>query len=590
MYISTGLLNLLLESDLEAAGWNGSKEPYPGQDPFQYACMSQAKSLTKKYLPGISRTTKKADEAALHLFLKTNDYCRDFDLDTQPRMEHEEEILGEIKLFLDRFFYPKPAVRWFECSLSGIDSVKYYVPRDFILSSAEIQQTVGVGPGASVGAKAADFFTKIATSALTFTDQTLLLMYKETIRGDPLWERCEAFRNNKVGSRLVSGSRLSFVPKTSEISRTICTEPILNMFFQKGIQGALERRLREVIGIDLSNQPSENALLARYGSITGEFGTIDLSSASDSLSINTVKRFFPARVFDLLMRFRSPCAVLPDGKLVELQMVSSMGNAFTFPLQTIFFSALVMSVYKILGIQPKHFRGRTSGSSNFAVFGDDIIVVKEAYDLVCRMLFLTGFTVNHDKSFKNGLFRESCGSDFYQGRSVRGVYLKTLNDVNDLYSAINRLNRWSAEHMVPLPLTIGFLAKRCRFLPVPFDEDDSAGIKVPYEIVSNRIFSPETGGTLYRYSKILPNRLSLPPKKQSQASEIGFFYNADGLMLAFLAGYIRNGSVGYRVDRRRAKIRTRWTSRWNFIASARGESCEFRDCWKAITAANLSKV
>lgn len=588
MRINAGDVESMLDLDLEANGWDCSLETYPSQDVRQFAMLSLKRSLLKKFVASSEGTTPEGDALALSRFLESNEKCRTFPFEVHPMWEIEAEAIGEAKTFLNDFFYPK----WRNTISLTEDLIPFVslAEPEFILHEKAIYSHAALGPGASIGAKATDFYTKLATSKLTFTDQSLLQLYRLSIRHHPTWADAEICRSKEMGERIVSGNRLSFVPKTSEISRCICTEPILNMFFQKGIQGVLEKRLLEVVGIDFSNQPDENAELARIGSLTGRFGTLDLSSASDSLSLSTVKEFFPRRVFDVLSRTRSRFVTLPGGQKEELHMISSMGNAFTFPLQTIFFTALVLSAYKVLGIKPIHFRGKTSGTSNFAVFGDDIIVETKAYGLVSRLLHLTGFTVNEDKSYNTGLFRESCGHDYYHGHDVRGVYIKRLNDANDCYSAINRLNRWSARHGIFLVNLVSYLSHRCRFLPIPYDEDDSAGIKVPLCLVENRTFHKDTGGLLYRYSKISPNLVKLPPKSRAIIKQIGFFENPSGLLLAFIAGYIRDGSVGYRITRRRANIRKRWTSRWEFVPSARLERAGFSEDWKVFTAANLGKI
>jgi len=591
MRTSAVTLHSLLFEDLLAAGWNGSLNQYPGQGVKQFAMSQLVKTLTKKFIPSSRGTTPAGDAAALDLFLKVNARCETFASEIHPRTEIEEIALGEVKAFLDKFFYPD--MRYHPVR-EGYPFCEYGKPfwshRDFVLSLPEIEQTIGVGPGASVGAKRTDFFTKLANSALTSSNPSLHKLYVQAISCNPTWSATEISRSNRLGEEVVKGSRLSFVPKTSEISRTICTEPILNMLFQKGVQGALERRLVEVVGINLSNQPDENSRLAQIGSVSGEFGTIDLSSASDSLSLGVVREFFPRRVFDVLCAFRTPVTILPDGTSTELHMLSSMGNAFTFPLQTIFFSAIVIGAYKVLGLKHHHFRGRRNDRSNFAVFGDDIIVCKEAYNLVCRLLFLTGFTVNHDKSFNQGLFRESCGHDYFNGHNVRGVYLRALNDVGDLYSAINRLNRWSARWGVPLVCLVQYLQKGCRFLPVPFEEDDSHGIKVPLDLVDRPRYDKHTGGVLYKFLYSLPNQLDLSKvEKRDDLIREGWNSNPDGLLLSFVAGYIRMGFVGFRVNLRKTQVRQRSSSRWDWITSACGESPEFGESWKALTARNLCK-
>jgi len=359
------------------------------------------------------------------------------------------------------------------------------------------------------------------------------------------------------------------------------------MLFQKGIAGVLERRMRQVLKIDLSTQPNINARLARVGSETGEFGTIDLSSASDSMSLSLVREFFPASVVRWLELTRCESTILPDGREIELHMISSMGNAFTFPLQTIFFSALVYGAYRALEIP--FIRTREHSLGNFAVFGDDIIVHRKAYDLVVRMLQLSGFSVNVDKSFNTGLFRESCGHDYYDGYNVRGVYIKQLCDANDCYSAINRLNRWSARHGVALCSLVEYLSRKCRFLPVPYDEDDSSGIKVPEALLTRRVRSRDTQATAYRASVLVPRKVRVDPLKGVPKLP-RWYENPDGLLLALLAGSIRDGFVGLRSNGRKAVIRKRYSSRWDYIPFAHAERHGYHEGWKAYVSINLGKV
>jgi hypothetical protein len=588
MRISASDLLSALELDLSAASWDGSIDPYPSQTPAQFAKMSLYRSLTKKFISGSKGTTPAGDADALALFIESNELCRQHCMASLPRTEAEEIAIGEAKAFLYDFFYPKPrcTVEW--VTPDGLTGPKRWLNRDFVLNFHDIGKYVGHGPGASVGSKSTDFYTKMATSELTQTDPTMHMLYVQAVRSHPTWKECEVYRSKFRGVRTVPGNRLSFVPKTAKISRTICTEPLLNMFFQKGIQGCLERRLKEIVGIDLQNQPEENAELARIGSISGRFGTIDLSSASDSLSLSTLDEFFPSRVSDVLRRFRSPVTTLPGGVDLDLHMVSSMGNAFTFPLQTIFFTALVIGAYKVLDLKVKHFRGHSRGSSTFAVFGDDIIVEKEAYDLVSRLLFLTGFRVNHDKSFNIGPFRESCGHDYYHGRNVRGVYIRRLSGICDKYSAINRLVRWSAINGVYLNHTVQLLLKGIRFLPVPFDEDDSCGIKVPFEMLERPIRRNDM--ILYRYLRVRPNSLQLQKLSNERGRSIGYFCNPAGLLLSFVGGYIRSGSITLRSEGDvRADVRSKWTPRWDFITSARGESHEFSSRWKLAASTILGR-
>lgn len=582
MRLDADLLSVLLEQDLLSFS-NGPDSGNLPLSPRHFAVNHLRKSIFKKYIADGSGVTDRGNRKALKKFLESNDKCASWDWNSVSRTSVESEAIGEAQKFLYDFFYPKPSIRsaWVSPTLNA-RGPRVYRDRDFILNMHDLSMHVGVGPGASIGASNTDFFTKLCASTLTFTNPALLCFYKELSGRIPTWKACEALRSSRFGEATVSGSKLSYVPKTTEVSRTICTEPILNMFFQKGVQGCLEKRLLEVVGIDLSTQPDINSALAQIGSLDGKFGTIDLSSASDSLALKVLKDFVPKRAFDVLVSMRSPRTSLPTGEQIELQMISSMGNAYTFPLQTIFFSALVFGAYRVLNLPFIHSRGRKDSSDTFAVFGDDIIVLKEAYNLVSRLLYITGFTVNDDKSFNIGHFRESCGHDYYYGHDVRGVFLRTLRTPSDMYSAINRLNRWSCLWGVPLPRLISFLVSRVRFLPIPFDEDDAVGIKVPWKHGTTALRTKDSISLyFYRYLRREPS--TIPFKQLTRRTGA----NDPGALLAFVAGYIRSGTVPFRKKGIRFNFRTRCTPRWDYITPAWAERTGFSHNWKVMAWSNL---
>lgn len=575
MHLNASDLASVLESDLVASGWDGSVEPYPGVSPKQYAMMCLQKSLLKKFHN--EETDSARDTKALNLFLKVNKDCEDYIHDTTTCTTPIAVVIGEAKDWLYSCFYPEDG--------NGGQ----------LLTLRRIAEGFGVGNGASIGSASNSFHGKTSQSTLAATSSDLHELFMQALTcDDQLWLRVETQRNRSFGRSIVQGSRLSFVPKSAEISRTICTEPVLNMLFQKGIAALLEKRLRQVVGIDLTKQPDKNRKLARIGSETGKFGTIDLSSASDSMSLTLVRAMFPPAVTRWLERTRCARTTLPGGSEIDLHMVSSMGNAFTFPLQTMFFSAIVLGAYRVCGITPIHPRGHAVG--NYAVFGDDIIVDHRAYNLVCDCLAFCGFTVNKDKSFNTGLFRESCGHDYYAGHNVRGVYIKTILHAGDCYSAINRLNRWSARHKICLPNTIEYLCQGLRKLYVPYDEDDSCGIKVPRHMLKHVRLSRHTGGIAYRYEQPKLRRVRIrdqeDPRYQSSLKQLSrefghWDYNPDGLLMAFLQGGIRNHCVGLRSTVRRVATCTRYSSRWDYIPYDPFERAGFGEDWKVFTWLNM---
>jgi len=350
------------------------------------------------------------------------------------------------------------------------------------------------------------------------------------------------------------------------------------MFFQLGAGAIIEDQLlrhfnicfktRIVNGVTY-DQPSINRRMARQGSIDGSFATIDLSSASDTISYGLVEFLLPKLAFSCLDSLRSRRTSY-GGIDYELNMFSSMGNGFTFPLQTMIFSALVVAVYEELGIAPnKSIRNR-----NYSVFGDDIICVRNAYDVVCSTLAACGFTVNYEKSFNSGPFRESCGCDYFKGHDIRGVYLKGIDNAADVYSAFNRLSRWSVISGIYLVNVLLYLKGLVDFRPIPFDEDDAAGFKMPTDQLTSPKRDPYTGALIYR---ALVQR-----DRQHKISEADIDYNSFGHLACAIGGYVRNDKYGVRVLKPTYKVVKRMTPCWDHVTHAGLTSRDFYYLWSLL--------
>ena len=237
------------------------------------------------------------------------------------------------------------------------------------------------------------------------------------------------FRDN-LQVNLVRGNVLFTVPKTTTIDRCAAKEPDLNMFLQKGVGNFFRSQLRRV-GINLNDQ-SRNQRLAREGSITGALATMDLSSASDSVTCGLVQALLPPEWFDLLNCLRSPITII-DGEEHVNEMFSSMGNGFTFELESLLFYVLARATAYC-----------TYSQGIISVYGDDIIVPAELFDDLEWVLSFCGFSVNTKKSYKSGPFRESCGGHYYNGYDVTPFYLRApIFRLTDLIGICNRIRRCS---------------------------------------------------------------------------------------------------------------------------------------------------
>ncbi|DAD51696.1 TPA_asm: RNA-directed RNA polymerase [ssRNA phage Esthiorhiza.4_19] len=242
------------------------------------------------------------------------------------------------------------------------------------------------------------------------------------------------------GLSWVRGNRYLTVPKTGLIDRSIAVEPALNVFYQLGLGTSIRHCLSRHAGWDLDRAQDIHRAMARESSVTREFATLDLSNASDTVSLELVRLLLPPAWFRALYELRSPFTLV-DGHWCRLEKFSSMGNGYTFELETLIFAALLSVLLE------KHGRSGLLGQDLF-VFGDDLILPEDCVKSAVAMLSYCGFTINRDKSFSGPFgFRESCGADFFEGLDVRSFYLKVplddpwllLPDYNGLRHTLCRL-------------------------------------------------------------------------------------------------------------------------------------------------------
>lgn len=257
-------------------------------------------------------------------------------------------------------------------------------------------------------------------------------------------------------TKVVPGNILFTVPKNTTIDRVAAKEPDLNMFMQKGAGAVMRKALRRV-GINLNDQ-TRNQRLARLGSLDGSLATMDLSSASDSVTYNLVELLLPPLWFGYLADIRSPITII-DGIEHVNEMFSSMGNGFTFELESLLFYVIAKTVAYLTGTQ-----------GIISVYGDDIICPTGMYHDLAWVLKCCGFAVNPDKSFHTGPFRESCGGHYYAGVDITPFYIrKPIESLIDLIHVANAIRRWSglsgwttlATELEPLWFLISESVPRC---------------------------------------------------------------------------------------------------------------------------------
>lgn len=358
-------------------------------------------------------------------------------------------------------------------------------------------------------------------------------------------------------------SRIGFVPKDSDEFRTIGIEMNGLIPLQMCIGNHFSRMLQKKVGINLNSQ-ERNRHLAKLAQTFG-LATIDLKNASGSISLQLVKALLPVEWFCLIEACRSSHGCVPGEEVIEYEMVSSMGNGFTFELESLIFYALVKATCEDEGISDYECK------RSITVFGDDIILPARCAESFMQNLTLFGFTANTEKSFLKGFFFESCGHDYYDGTDVRPFFLKrTVSTLKDFYFLLNSLlyktiQQERSDLLDIYKFCYGFIAKKASFGPLHFQlteygkvrtDDLEAVLRVPLE------FAQSNGGVVFNYSlqawqykKWINIALLCPLSKSSQYAVQHARY------MTFLRG-TKAGEVALR-GRVRSRQITDVTSAWD---------------------------
>ena len=518
-------------------------------DAKSFAAYALAKSVFKKFKDEVEPD---AAQNTIRDFKVANDSCENFCLD--DRLDYETSLVVEYAKWILYHF-----------TTSGCDY-------DFDFS--KIVASGKFGPGSSLGtSEFTSAYFKIGAAPLYATSELLSKAYTAGLQS-PSARLAEKLRVSRFGEiRIEKQGKLSLVPKSRTQNRVICVEAGVNTFFQLSLGQMLEDKLRTVFGIDFKHQPERNAHLAYIGSKYDTYATIDLKQCSDYLSMNLIESIAPRQFYDIICALRTS-EVKYNDESIRLHMACTMGNGFCFPLQTLVLVSLVLGTYQVLGISPIRARKATIG--NYGVFGDDIVLRKEAFRLLAKTLSHCGFTVNEDKSFSTGAFRESCGSDFFQGKNVRGVYIKTLHGPPDVYTAINMLCVWSAQHGISLCNFVGALMESLpRRYFVPPDEPSFAGIWLNKPPPGSRFGY----GFKYLALKFVPRKLcfnivDLDPEREVKDKRADLylialkanrvFVNEEAVMQSLLIGAFREGSLALRAKRPQFRLQSTKSPRWGF--------------------------
>lgn len=216
-------------------------------------------------------------------------------------------------------------------------------------------------------------------------------------------------------------ARVLLVPKDSRGPRLISCEPVDYQWVQQGLGRSIVEHVETIVltkhNVFFTDQrPNQRGAL--LGSMRGNgnrYATLDLNEASDRVSLSLVRLLFPEHIRVYLEACRSSSTTLPNGKVRTLQKYAPMGSCLCFPV-------LALSVWAILTAGAPDADTRES----ILVYGDDVVVPTAYAANAMKLLESFGLKINQDKSCTAGLFRESCGTDAFNGVNVTPVRLRTV--------------------------------------------------------------------------------------------------------------------------------------------------------------------
>jgi hypothetical protein len=229
-------------------------------------------------------------------------------------------------------------------------------------------------------------------------------------------------RNREVPARVLA------VPKTLKGPRIITAEPLSYQYCQQAMLTWIRKHVPGFLmpAVDFSSQAKSWPYVLQ-GSIDNSFATMDLSEASDRLSLFAVEVLLGGNesLLRALHSCRSRwCEVEGQGYFI-LKKYAGMGNATTFPVQTLCYAICAVACVIWENEWKVSKKSILRATSLVQVFGDDIVVPAAVVGILGNLLTDFGLEVNYGKTFVKGPFRESCGLDAYAGHDVTPFYYRT---------------------------------------------------------------------------------------------------------------------------------------------------------------------
>lgn len=238
-------------------------------------------------------------------------------------------------------------------------------------------------------------------------------------------------------------AKLIAVRKDSRGPRLICVHPCESIWIQKGLERSIVSSITRGRGsggpwpsghVHFDDQ-TVNASLALSSSQDRLYATLDMKEASDRISEVLVQDLFGShyKYFGCCRAQKVTIPSLKDQEVTDdnIYMYAPMGNATTFPVQSLVFWAICVSTLESLGCY---------NPGDVYVFGDDLVVPSEHCERIIYALETFGLLVNRNKTFWQGAFRESCGTDAFHGVNVtplRWVKPPEISSIEEVAAACN---------------------------------------------------------------------------------------------------------------------------------------------------------
>jgi len=312
-------------------------------------------------------------------------------------------------------------------------------------------------------------------------------------------------------------SKLICVPKTQKGPRLIASEPVCNQWIQQAVAQVILDALCswEIPRAVKIRDQSLNQQKAHLASLGG-FATIDLSAASDRLSCYVVERVFRRnpKLLACFMACRTQLLINRIDKKspreLLLKKFAMMGSALTFPVQTYVFLCCCLASVLHRREMRVSLHNIAKVLDEIAVYGDDLIVPVDSTPVLVDLLDRLGLKVNVHKSFWTGKFRESCGTDWYDGENVTPIYIRSDFDphkpgtawgVIEVSNNLYKAGLWELSSYISSRVPLGLLLK----LPI---EDGSVALKGLFSFMGVKInhlrtrWNPNLQRTEYRVAHL----------------------------------------------------------------------------------------